>query len=60
MTESKLYHCCNTCANKDNSFYGCSKGNDCYNGFSAFTPNLEMQSHEKFIENGLNISDLIS
>ena len=28
--------CCNTCIYKDNSFYGCSKAAECYNGFSAY------------------------
>lgn len=41
----KLYYCCNTCENKDNSFYGCSKVNECYNGFSFYSPNPEMKSN---------------
>lgn len=43
----KLYRCCNTCAHKDNSFYQCSKASECYNGFSAYSPNAEMQKQEK-------------
>jgi len=46
MEQSKLYHCCNTCAYKDNSFYGCSKASECYNGFSAYCPNSEMRKQE--------------
>lgn len=37
------YRCCNTCLYKDNSFYGCSKASECYNGFSAYSPNAEMK-----------------
>lgn len=49
MAESKLYHCCNTCEHKDDSFYGCKKANECYNGFSAYSPNPEMKAQdEKF------------
>lgn len=44
--EKKLYRCCNTCAHKNNSFYQCSKASECYNGFSAYSPNEEMQKQE--------------
>jgi len=47
MPKGKLYRCCNTCAYKDNSFYGCNKANECYNGFSAYSPNNEMKKQEK-------------
>lgn len=47
MEQATLYRCCNTCAYKDNSFYGCSKAGECYNGFSAYVPNAEMQRQEE-------------
>lgn len=47
MGKSKLYRCCNTCTHKDNSFYGCSKADECYNGFSAYSPNAEMVKFEE-------------
>ncbi|OQB25698.1 MAG: hypothetical protein BWY11_00216 [Firmicutes bacterium ADurb.Bin182] len=43
----KLYRCCNTCAHKDDGFYQCSKASECYNGFSAYSPNAEMQKQEE-------------
>ncbi|MFW9972670.1 MAG: hypothetical protein ACFFDF_20965 [Candidatus Odinarchaeota archaeon] len=36
--KSDMKRCCNTCIYKDDSFYGCSKANVCYNGFSAYSP----------------------
>ena len=48
--EKKLYRCCNTCAHKDNSFYQCSKASECYNGFSAYSPNEEIKKQESKIE----------
>lgn len=47
MKESKLYHCCNTCLYKDDSYYGCSKSDVCYNGFSAYSPNAKMKKQEE-------------
>lgn len=47
MENLNLYRCCNTCLYKDNSFYGCNKAGECYNGFSAYSPNAEMQKDEK-------------
>jgi len=47
MEKAKLYRCCNTCIHKDDSFYGCSKASECYNGFSAYFPNNEMRKQEK-------------
>lgn len=47
MKNVKLYRCCNTCAYKDKSLYGCSKAHECYNGFSAYTPNAEMKKQEQ-------------
>lgn len=46
MEQLRLYRCCNTCDYKDSSFYGCSKAGECYNGFSAYAPNTEMQKQE--------------
>lgn len=46
MVQEKLYHCCNTCRHKDDSFYGCKKAGECYNGFSAYEPNEEMIKQE--------------
>ncbi len=43
----KLYRCCNTCVYKNDSFYQCSKASECFNGFSAYVPNTEMQKQEK-------------
>ena len=48
----KLYRCCNTCEHKysDNYhciFHHCSKQSVCYNGFSAYSPNAEMQNQEE-------------
>lgn len=42
----QLYRCCNTCENKDDSFYRCSKANECYNGFTAYSPNDKMRKQE--------------
>ena len=39
--QKRIYRCCNNCLYKDDSFYGCSKANVCYNGFSAYSPNVE-------------------
>ena len=53
MEQSKLYKCCNTCECKDDSFYGCTKANECYNGFSAYSPNKEIigqEEHDKEIK----------
>ena len=47
MEQSKLYRCCNTCTYKDKSVYGCSKAGECYNGFSAYAPNAEIQKQEE-------------
>jgi len=47
MEKLTLYHCCNTCANKDSSFYGCRKSDKCFNGFTAYTPNEEMKKQEQ-------------
>ena len=47
MEDPTLYRCCNTCEFKDDSIYGCAKANICYNGFSAYSPNAEMQAEEK-------------
>jgi len=44
-----LYRCCNTCIHKDNSFYVCSKAEECFNGFSAYAPNAEIQKQENRI-----------
>lgn len=49
MKQSKLYHCCNTCIYKNDSFYGCSKANECYNGFSAYSANEEMKRQEQAV-----------
>ena len=47
MSEPKLYRCCKTCEFRDSSYYyGCSKANVCYNGFSAYQPNAEMRAFE--------------
>lgn len=43
----KLYRCCNTCAYRDDSFIGCSKASECYNGFSAYAPNKAMKEQEE-------------
>lgn len=53
MAESKLYHCCNTCEHKDNSFYGCKKANECYNGFSAYSPNPEIKAQAAKIQSSI-------
>lgn|GEM_PF-1153893 len=47
IEKEKLYRCCNTCEYKDESFYGCSKAKECYNGFSAYSPNAEMRRQER-------------
>jgi hypothetical protein len=31
-----MKRCCNTCKWQDGSYYGCSKANECYNGYSAY------------------------
>lgn len=46
MKAEKIYRCCNTCENKDNSLYGCPKANVCYNGFSEYSPNAKMREFE--------------
>lgn len=47
MSEVNLYRCCKTCEYRDGSYYGCSKADVCYNGFSAYQPNSEMRAFEK-------------
>lgn len=44
---SKLIRNCYTCEYKDNSFYGCSKAKECYNGKSAYKPNADILDQEK-------------
>lgn len=45
-TTDKLYRCCNTCIHKSDNFYQCDNAKSCYNGFSAYSPNAEMQKTE--------------
>ena len=52
MEKQKLNRCCNTCVYKDNSFYGCSKADECYNGFSAYSPNTAMLKIEDRVKEG--------
>ena len=47
MKKEKLYHCCNTCKNKVDTFYGCTIPKECLNGFSAYEPNEEMLKQEQ-------------
>ena len=47
MGEPELYRCCKTCEYRDGSYYGCSKADVCYNGFSAYQPNAKMRAFEK-------------
>lgn len=46
LTE-KQNRCCNTCKHQDESFYGCSKPKECYNGFSAYETNEIQAAHEE-------------
>lgn len=50
MEQLRLYRCCNTCTYRDTSFYGCSKAHECYNGFSAYSPNVEMQEEQEQLQ----------
>jgi hypothetical protein len=45
--QGKLYRCCNTCIFRNTSRYGCSKANECYNGFSAYEPNEDIKNQEQ-------------
>lgn len=45
--QGKLRRCCLTCLyNGGGGLYGCSNDKNCFNGFSAYTPNAEMQKQE--------------
>lgn len=46
MNINNLYRCCNSCEYKDSSLYGCCKASECYNGFTAYSPNAEMRKQE--------------
>lgn len=46
--KTKLYRCCLTCIFIDNYHWsGCKNGKNCFNGFSAYSPNEEIKKLEK-------------